>query len=132
LSNEQVLERLVALNRERAAEEAAGKVRWLRPEYQIPRFGTAVQRAERGELRLVAREEKSKQSFPASEVERARAIAVALATAAGPVSAADIAARFRQGRRVERDIALTLKAYVRYGDVTTRDGGRTFELRRAA
>jgi len=33
---------------------------------------------------------------------------------------------------VERDIALTLKAYVRYGDVTTRDGGRTFELRRAA
>jgi hypothetical protein len=29
-----ILERLVALNRERAAEEAAGRVRWLRPEYQ--------------------------------------------------------------------------------------------------
>ena len=40
LSDEQILERLVALNAERRAEEATGKVRWLRPEYQIPRFGT--------------------------------------------------------------------------------------------
>ena len=30
LSDEQILERLVALNKERAAEEGAGKVRWLR------------------------------------------------------------------------------------------------------
>jgi hypothetical protein len=30
--------RLVALNHERTAEEKAGKVRWLRPDYQIPRF----------------------------------------------------------------------------------------------
>ena len=132
LTDEQVLERLVALNHERAAEEARGRVRWLRPEYQLPRFGTSLQQAGRGELRLVAPEEKGKRSFPADEVDRARAIAIALAAAPGPVSAADIAARFRQGRRVERDIALTLKAYVRYGDVTTRDGGRTFELRRAA
>ncbi len=31
-----LLERLVALNAERAAEEAAGTVRWLRPEFQCP------------------------------------------------------------------------------------------------
>lgn len=36
LSDEQILERLVALNAVRAAEEAKGKVRWLRPEYQKP------------------------------------------------------------------------------------------------
>ncbi|PHR20312.1 MAG: SAM-dependent methyltransferase [Sphingopyxis sp.] len=36
LSNEEILTRLVALNRERAAEEAKGVVRWLRPEYQSP------------------------------------------------------------------------------------------------
>lgn len=35
----EVVARLVALNAERAAEEKAGKVRWLRPDYQIPRFG---------------------------------------------------------------------------------------------
>lgn len=32
----EILSRLVALNRERAAEEARGLVRWLRPEYQAP------------------------------------------------------------------------------------------------
>ncbi|MHB8764596.1 MAG: class I SAM-dependent DNA methyltransferase, partial [Deferrisomatales bacterium] len=36
LSDEQILERLVALNAERAAEEKRGLVRWLRPEYQKP------------------------------------------------------------------------------------------------
>jgi hypothetical protein len=33
---EALLERLVALNAKRAAEEAAGTVRWLRPEFQDP------------------------------------------------------------------------------------------------
>jgi hypothetical protein len=31
---ETLLQRLVALNAKRAAEEAAGTVRWLRPEFQ--------------------------------------------------------------------------------------------------
>ena len=35
----EIVTRLVALNAERAAEEKAGKVRWLRPDYQMPRFG---------------------------------------------------------------------------------------------
>ncbi len=36
LSTDEILTRLVALNAERAAEEANGQVRWLRPEYQNP------------------------------------------------------------------------------------------------
>ena len=36
LTDEEILERLVALNAERAAEEAQGLIRWLRPEYQAP------------------------------------------------------------------------------------------------
>ena len=36
LSDEQIVERLVALNAERAAEEKKGLVRWLRPEFQAP------------------------------------------------------------------------------------------------
>ncbi|WP_298284698.1 DNA methyltransferase [Novosphingobium sp.] len=35
----EVVARLVALNAARAAEEKAGTIRWLRPEYQQPRFG---------------------------------------------------------------------------------------------
>lgn len=34
LTDEEILERLVALNAERAAEEATGHVRWLRPDFQ--------------------------------------------------------------------------------------------------
>lgn len=38
--DEAVLERLVALNAERAAEEARGLVRWLRPDFQNPQTDT--------------------------------------------------------------------------------------------
>ena len=34
-----IVARLVALNAERKAEEEAGTIRWLRPDYQEPRFG---------------------------------------------------------------------------------------------
>lgn len=40
LAPAEIVARLVTLNAERAAEEATGKIRWLRPDYQIPRFGT--------------------------------------------------------------------------------------------
>lgn len=42
-----ILERLVHLNAQRAAEEAAGQVRWLRPEYQAP---NEVQQGVQGKL----------------------------------------------------------------------------------
>lgn len=42
MEKEEILERLVKLHDERVAEEKAGKVRWLRPEYQIPRFGKGL------------------------------------------------------------------------------------------
>jgi hypothetical protein len=35
LSDAEVLERLVALNHERAAEETKSQIRWLRPEFQV-------------------------------------------------------------------------------------------------
>ncbi|MGO8928150.1 MAG: hypothetical protein ACLQU3_14865 [Limisphaerales bacterium] len=36
LNDAEILERLVALNAERANEEASGLARWLRPDYQNP------------------------------------------------------------------------------------------------
>jgi hypothetical protein len=44
LTDNDILARLVALNQQRLKEEAAGQIRWLRPEYQIPRFGTAPEK----------------------------------------------------------------------------------------
>jgi chaperone required for assembly of F1-ATPase len=58
LTDEQILEKLVALNKERAAEEKAGTVRWLRPDYQIPRFGSDAERARLAEEKRQQREAK--------------------------------------------------------------------------
>lgn len=48
LEREEILDRLVRLHAERRAEEDDGLVRWLRPEYQIPKFApeSAAQEAE--------------------------------------------------------------------------------------
>jgi hypothetical protein len=46
LTDEQILERLVALNAERAAEERRGLVRWLRPEFQNPSGAKAAAQTE--------------------------------------------------------------------------------------
>lgn len=43
LPEAEILERLVQLNAQRAAEEAAGHIRWLRPEYQAPGVQPGVQ-----------------------------------------------------------------------------------------
>ena len=42
-AEEELLMRLVALNKQRAAEEAQGKVRWLRPDYQAPEEAAPAQ-----------------------------------------------------------------------------------------
>lgn len=81
LSDEEILARLVALNRERKAEEAQGQVRWLRPDYQVPRFATAAQRRERqieAELVVVAGKEQ-KPSFPTADMAQTAAVLGALA-----------------------------------------------------
>ncbi len=137
LPDEEILSRLVALNKERAQEEARGYVRWLRPEYQIPRFGSPKEKAE---LDLVggamgaeaAAPARPKPSFPAGEVEQTAAVMAALASAARPLDASALATGFRQGRRVAPKIAAVVAALARMGFVGSADGGATFSLRRAA
>jgi hypothetical protein len=46
MEREEILERLVALHDERVEEEKRGLVRWLRPEYQVPRFGKGAAAAQ--------------------------------------------------------------------------------------
>ncbi|MHB9001112.1 MAG: class I SAM-dependent DNA methyltransferase [Thermoanaerobaculia bacterium] len=63
LTDEQILERLVALNAERAAEERRGVVRWLRPEFQNP-AGAATQQAIASQLPSPAAEASDKTKEP--------------------------------------------------------------------
>lgn len=144
LTDEQILERLVALNNERAAEERTGKVRWLRPDYQIPRFGSDAEkarlkhekdqaRATQTDLTLESEAEAGKPRYPTdNELAETAAVMSVLAGAARPFSIDDIAASFSQGRQVRKRVGLTILALLRLGHLSSTDGGQTFSLRRSA
>ena len=133
LPDAEILARLVALNKERAAEEARGLVRWLRPDYQIERFGTPTQKAEQYEADLVAVEgDVQKPLFPRDDMAQTAAVMAALASANAPLASATIAAGFRQGKRIEPKVRAVLIALTRMGFLGTPDDGKTFLLPRAA
>ena len=128
LSDEEILERLVALNAERAKEEASGLVRWLRPDYQIPRFAKGAAAARTGELDLgtnVVAIDRSLPDFPKDRHEDPLAVERALLAAGRPMDAATLARGFRRGgKRIEPRIAQALKTLVRYGRISVTDDGR--------
>jgi len=134
LGDEQILERLVALNAERAREEAAGQVRWLRPDYQIPRFAKGAV-AKSGDLDLggaAPAVDKGLPVFPADRYEQPLAVEAVLAAAGRPMAAAELARGFRRGgRRIEQRTVQVLTTLSRYGRVTALPDGR-FAARRAA
>jgi hypothetical protein len=124
ISDEDMLGRLVALNEHHAAEEARGHVRWLRPDYQIPRFGTPKDKAAQVEAELVVRVAPiQKPSFPLDAVEQTAAVMAALARAQAALSPAELARSFKQGRKVEDKIAANLASLARTGFISP-DGGR--------
>ncbi|MFG1340262.1 class I SAM-dependent DNA methyltransferase [Xanthobacter autotrophicus] len=136
LPEDEVLARLVALNKARAKEEKRGLVRWLRPDYQIPRFGSEQEKAQQIEADLGEATETTvagpRPAFPKGEMEQTAVVMAALATASGPVDAATIAAGFRTSAKVKGAVADILAALFRMGLIATADGGKTFGLRRAA
>jgi hypothetical protein len=131
LADEDILARLVALNKERAAEEARGLVRWLRPDYQIPKFGTPKEKAEQIEADLggeIVTEKKP--SFPADDIGQTSAVMSMLAATEGVASPIEIATRFKQGRRVEKKVEAVLSSLARMGVIATAKSGRAFALHR--
>ena len=97
--DETILERLVALNAVRAAEEARGLVRWLRPEFQHPTAAAPTQieiAAESADEstpvgKLAARK---RLPWPKDAVAQVRAVADALSASAATLSVDDLAAHF--------------------------------------
>ncbi len=95
LADDDLLARLVALNRERAEEEWRGKVRWLRPEYQAGIAAAPVQR----ELTVAAADAAARQSWPKELAEQFKAVRAALTTEKAPAAAEQVAAHFVHARR---------------------------------
>lgn len=97
--DEAVLERLVRLNAERAAEESRGLVRWLRPEFQNPKAQTKPRQADLGAetdpgVDSAVTTAIKARPWPKDAIEQVRAVARLLGAAAAPVSVDDIAAQF--------------------------------------
>ncbi|HEX8501656.1 MAG TPA: DNA methyltransferase [Pyrinomonadaceae bacterium] len=103
LSDEDILERLVRLNAARAAEERAGLVRWLRPEFQKPAAGVAAAFGEEFTAAAPAAARQERQPWPKSIPEQARAVRQALAARRGVVTPQQLASAFRRANvaRVE-------------------------------
>ena len=88
---------MVALNADRAKEEASGLVRWLRPEYQNPQGAQAHQAAfviPTLNPQPTALNPRRKLPWPKTMAERVKAVNGALALVKQPVTAADVAIGF--------------------------------------
>lgn len=100
-AEEELLMRLVELNKQRAAEEAKGHVRWLRPEYQAPEATqqeAALDRAEPEESVTVAAKDTSKPSLPKELPKQITTIRDLLSQA--PQTADGIASQFKRNPKV--------------------------------
>ncbi|MXO94762.1 class I SAM-dependent DNA methyltransferase [Erythrobacter arachoides] len=97
LPDEEILTRLVALNKERAGEEAKGLIRCLRPEYQAPDYTAPVtQGLDFGEMAAPLPENVI--PWPDKLPEQVSAVQAVLAAATTPLAAGDIARAFK-GKR---------------------------------
>ncbi|WP_271678724.1 class I SAM-dependent DNA methyltransferase [Thermomonas mangrovi] len=148
--DEAILERLVALNAERAAEEARGHIRWLRPEFQnpqharpeapadaVPEQGDAFAHADAdtdddnpsplaGESGAQRRERGTPDRpipWPKDTVAQVRAVADVLAASPAPLSLDDIAARFTARGPWKKRLPQLLDMLVALGRAEPREGG---------
>jgi len=141
LADAEILERLVALNTARAAEEAQGNIRWLRPEFQCP---TATQGKLNVEVIATAgsnlpsshsarsasaskRDEGvasaiKKQPWPKTLPDQVRELRAALSAATGPVTAEQLARTFSRAR-TDR-VADLLETLAALGQARKMDDGR--------
>ncbi|HQS64364.1 MAG TPA: class I SAM-dependent DNA methyltransferase [Acidovorax defluvii] len=107
-STDDILAHLVQLNTQRAAEEAQGRVRWLRPAFQNPQNSLQKQElipqdsqapeADLDSEKSLSKPEQTKPTqhpWPPTLPEQVRAVAAALATSPAPLSLPAIEARFK-------------------------------------
>ena len=98
--DQEILRRLVALNAERAAEEAAGTIRWLRPDYQNPTGTTNTQPALAlsKDAKPKPKASKAKTPWPKTLADRVRLVDEALRQSPTPVTAETLSKRFTRAK----------------------------------
>lgn len=97
LTDDEILHRLVDLNRARAAEEARGLIRWLRPDYQNPAGTVAAAKGEQTALDIGPKDTAAKAIWPKALPEQIAAVRGALSDM-GTATPEQIARQFMRGR----------------------------------
>lgn len=120
LSDDEILERLVALNAERAEEERNGLIRWLRPEYQAPKE-VPVQQVIEGitteeEIAITPVEQ---QTWPKKFKEQLAAIRDLLRTSGSEWTLEQIVAQFKGATRSKKAITECLESLEELGIVAS-------------
>lgn len=126
-AEEELLSRLVSLNARRAAEEARGTVRWLRPDFQNP----AARAAAPGELEVEVELEGESAApaaprvrpWPAELPAQVREVAEVLAAARAPLSEVAIAAHFKSRGKWRARLPLVLSTLEAVGRVRATASG---------
>ncbi|MDX9734352.1 MAG: class I SAM-dependent DNA methyltransferase [Thermoanaerobaculia bacterium] len=117
LTDEEILERLVALNAERAEEEKRGLVRWLRPEFQNPGGAkAATQEALPGgddEEEEPAAKAAAPLAWPKALPERIAAVRDLMARAPSPRSLAAVTSAFAKAK--PKDVETVLESLASLG-----------------
>jgi hypothetical protein len=121
--DQEILRRLVALNAERAAEEAAGTIRWLRPDYQNPTGTTTAQPALAlsKDAKPKPKASKAKTPWPKTLADRVRLVDEALRQSPTPVTAETLSKHFTRAKPA--DITEILETLTTLGRAH-RDGER--------
>nr|WP_320144510.1 DNA methyltransferase [uncultured Cohaesibacter sp.] len=121
LTDEEILFRLVDLNKERAAEEAAGHIRWLRPDYQNP-DGTKTEATDKqAKMDVASTETKDKAPWPKALPDQFAAVREALEEL-GEASPEQVARRFKRARTTTVEPLLASLAALGQAQIT--DDGR--------
>ena len=121
LSDEEMLFRLVDLNKKRAAEEAAGHIRWLRPDYQNPQGKQAEAKGKQAEMDVGAVIKLERSPWPKDLPEQIAAVREALEDM-GEATPEQIARRFQRARTLSVQPLLASLAALGQAQIT--DDGR--------
>ncbi len=126
LTDAEILERLVALNAERAAEEQRGVIHWLRPDYQSgeqkPLNLTTTKPKPAKTAKAAPAKRSTKLPWPKGMAERVQAIQTALHAVAGPITPGDLAKQFAHAKPA--DVAEILKTLETLGRARRAEGGK--------
>lgn len=121
LSDDEILHRLVDLNRERAAEEARGLIRWLRPDYQNPAGKKAAAKGEQATMDIGPAETTSKAPWPKTLPEQIAAVRATLHDL-GTATPEQVARQFQRARATS--VQPLLESLTALGQARIVEGGR--------